>query len=140
MDSANKRVHFVILSLTGWANTQNDLHNHSGDMGSVNRRQHYLKPSLNLAGAIPRMITGIYSQLLSFKHILNLVTWVQLKSNIWSVGLVQVACNPGLRSGAWPSAYYYCLHSNYAQWLQQWLPPPRSVCDQFICYLGISGQ
>ena len=65
-------VHFVILSLTGWAHTQNDLHNHSGNMDSVNERQHYLKPSLNLAGATPRMITAVYGQLLSFNHILNI--------------------------------------------------------------------
>ena len=46
-------VYFVILSLTGWAHTRNDLPNHSGNMGSVNERQHYLKPPLNLAGPYP---------------------------------------------------------------------------------------
>ena len=41
-----------VESLTGWAHTQNDLHNHSGYMDSVNGRQHYLKPSLDMSGSL----------------------------------------------------------------------------------------
>ena len=40
----------VIPFLAGWAHTQNDLHNHSGYMDSINERQHYLKLCLILAG------------------------------------------------------------------------------------------
>ena len=52
-----------------------------------------IKPSLNLAGAIPRMITDNL-KLLSFNHILYIIIWVQLKSSIWSVGPVQAVHNP----------------------------------------------
>ena len=74
-----------------------------------------IKPSLNLAGAIPRMITDNL-KLLSFNHILYIIIWVQLKSSIWSVGPVQVVRNPRLQSGALPSTNYYYLRNNHAQW------------------------
>ena len=54
-----------------------------------------IKPSLNLAGAIPRMITDNL-KLLSFNHILYIIIWVQLKSSIWSVG--PVLSTSGLQS------------------------------------------
>ena len=60
--------------------------------------------------------------------------YVTLKSSIWSVGPVQVAHNPALQSGAPPTTYYSCLHSNHAQWSQQW-QPPQSFLMQFVTSL-----
>ena len=49
--------------------------------------------------------------------------------------------NPGLWSGAPHSPCYCCLHSNHAQWVQQWWPRPSfqvlSFCVEFPRFIGI---
>ena len=125
-------VHFVILSLTGWAHTQNDLHNHSGNMDSVNERQHYLKPSLNLAGAIPRIITAIYRQLLSFNHILNMgAAEIQhlVSQYKWCVIL---ACDQEHRPPPITTAFAVMICSGYNNGCAHGSSLDRAVCDEFI--------
>ena len=51
------------------------------------------------------------------------------------------ACDHGLRSEVLQSTDYNGLHSNDAQWLQQWRPPQsfqmQCVCDEFTHFIGI---
>ena len=57
-----------------------------------------------------------------------------------ALGCQTYTCNPGLWPEAMHSASYYCLHSNLAQWLQQWQSPQSFLqyfCVEFFCFIWI---